>query len=388
MQKKLITLIALVVILTATAIAPASAQDDLVRWDGSDDLPVNPLACPVAEGEEMAMEESEDAEMMAEMPVYDGGTAMNAPDLAGQPLTIVDIPKLIGIGYFNATSLGIQQAAEELGNVTATTDGPTEANIDDQIAVIDNYITQGVNGILFAANDPVAIAPVLRRALEAGIHVVGYDANSEPDAREWFVNQAEFNGIAKAMIDALAAEKGADASFAIVTSTFTTPNQARWIAEMSAYAANCYPDMTWLETLEAQEDAVLSFNQATTLINKYGEDLDGIFGMTSVATPAGADAVTQAGECGNIAVIGLATPNPMKPFVDAGCVQSVVLWNPIDLGYAAVYVLRAVADGTLTPESTSVEAGRLGTLQVVNGSEILLGAPFIYTAENINDFDF
>ena len=388
MQKKLITLIALVVILTATAIAPASAQDDLVRWDGSDDLPVNPLACPVAEGEEMAMEESEDAEMMAEMPVYDGGTAMNAPDLAGQPLTIVDVPKLIGIGYFNATSLGIQQAAEELGNVTATTDGPTEANIDDQIAVIDNYITQGVNGILFAANDPVAIAPVLRRALEAGIHVVGYDANSEPDAREWFVNQAEFNGIAKAMIDALAAEKGADASFAIVTSTFTTPNQARWIAEMSAYAANCYPDMTWLETLEAQEDAVLSFNQATTLINKYGEDLDGIFGMTSVATPAGADAVTQAGECGNIAVIGLATPNPMKPFVDAGCVQSVVLWNPIDLGYAAVYVLRAVAEGTLTPESTSVEAGRLGTLQVVNGSEILLGAPFIYTAENINDFDF
>jgi ABC-type sugar transport system substrate-binding protein len=386
MQKKLITLVALVVILTATAFVPASAQDDLVRWDGSDDLPVSPLACPGEEG--MADMEMTEEAMMEEAPVYDGGMAVDAPDLAGQPLTVVDVPKLIGIGYFNATALGIQQAAEELGNVTATTDGPTEANIDDQIAVIDNYITQGVNGILFAANDPVAIAPVLRRALEQGIHVVGYDANSEPDAREWFVNQAEFNGIAKAMIDAMAAEKGPDASVAIVTSTFTTPNQARWIAEMSAYAAKCYPDMTWLETLEAQEDAVLSFNQATTLINKYGEDLDGIFGMTSVATPAGADAVTQAGACGQVAVIGLATPNPMKPFVDSGCVQSVVLWNPIDLGYAAVYVLRAVADGTLTPESTSVEAGRLGTLQVVNGSEILLGPPFIYTAENINDFDF
>ncbi|MEO2107499.1 MAG: hypothetical protein ABGZ36_17890, partial [Actinomycetota bacterium] len=90
--------------------------------------------------------------------------------------------------------------------------------------------------------------------------VVGYDANSQPDAREWFVNQAEFNGIAKAMIDSLAAEKGEDASFGIVTSTFTTPNQARWIAEMQAYQEACYPDMEWLETLEAQEDAVLSFN--------------------------------------------------------------------------------------------------------------------------------
>ena len=45
------------------------------------------------------------------------------------------------------------------------TDGPTEANIDKQITFIDNYITQGVNGILFAANDPVAIAPVLKKAL-------------------------------------------------------------------------------------------------------------------------------------------------------------------------------------------------------------------------------
>jgi ABC-type sugar transport system substrate-binding protein len=190
------------------------------------------------------------------------------------------------------------------------------------------------------------------------------------------------------MVDSLAAEVGEDASFAIVTSTFTTPNQARWIAEMAAYAASCHPGLKWLETVEAQEDNILSFNQANTLINKYGDDLKGILGMTSVATPASADAVTQAGKCGTIAVVGLATPNAMKPYVEADCVKSVVLWNPVDLGYAAMYVLRAAADGTLAPGATSVEAGKLGTLQVVNGSEILLGAPFIYTKDNIADFNF
>lgn len=384
MSKKILLVVMLLGLLGTMAFG-VGAQDE-ARWDGADDLPVNPLDCPMAEGE-MSMEETPEAEMM-EAPEYDGGQAVNAPDLAGQDIVLVDVPKLIGIGYFSATTQGMQEAAEELGNVTVTTDAPTEANIDDQITFIDNYITQGVNGILFAANDPVAIAPVLRRALEQGIHVVGYDANSEPDARSWFVNQAEFNGIGKAMIDSLAAEKGPDASFGIVTSTFTTPNQARWIAEMWAYAGKCYPEMTWLETVEAQEDAVLSFNQATTLINKYGDDLDGLFGMTSVATPSSADAVTQAGLCGEVAVIGLATPNDMKPFVNDGCVNSVVLWNPIDLGYAAVYVMRAVVDGTFQPGDTTVEAGRLGTLTVVNGSEVLLGAPFIYTAENINDFDF
>jgi ABC-type sugar transport system substrate-binding protein len=229
---------------------------------------------------------------------------------------------------------------------------------------------------------------VLKKALGKGIHVIGYDANSTPDAREWFVNQAQFNGIAKAMVDNMAKEIGEDGAFAIVTSTFTTPNQARWIAEMAAYQAKCHPKMKWLETVEAQEDNILSFNQATSLINKYGDDLKGIFGMTSVATPASAEAVSQAGKCGKIAVVGLATPNAMKPYVAKDCVKSVVLWNPVDLGYAAMYVMRAVADGDLKPGATSVKAGKLGDLRIVNGSEILLGPPFIFTKDNINNFDF
>ena len=376
MRKPIVLLTALVLAPVFAATASVQAQED--RWDGGDDLPTNPLPC----GDE------EPAPAEGEAPEYDGGQPTDPPDMAGQPITLVDIPKLIGIGYFNATAQGMQEAAEELGNVEVINDGPTVANIDEQITFIDNYITQGVDGILFAANDPVAIGPVLTSALEDGIHVVGYDANSVPEAREWFVNQAEFNGIAKAMIDSLVAEQGEAASFGIVTSTFTTPNQARWIAEMNDYAAACYPDLTWLETLEAQEDAPLSFSQSQTLLNKYGDDINGILGMTSVATPAAADAVTQAGACGNVSVVGLATPNPMKPFVEDGCVQSVVLWNPIDLGYASVYVMRAVVDGEFQPGDTSVAAGRLGDLQVVNGSEVLLGAPFVYTAENINDFDF
>src|SRR5918997_512586 len=278
-------------LLMSTAAGAAMAQD---KWQGADDLPTNPLACDGTAG------------TVAAKP-YDGGQPTNPPDLAGKEITVIDVPKLIGIGYFAATTKGQAEAAAELG---------------------------------------------------------------------------------KAMIDAMAQEIGEDGSFAIVTSTFTTPNQARWIAEMQAYQAACHPNMKWLETVEAQEDNNLSFNQASTLINKYGDELKGIFGMTSVATPASAEAVTQAGKCGSIAIVGLATPNAMKPYVEADCVKSVGLWNPVDLGYAAVHAMRAAVDGKLTPESKELEAGRLGKLQVVNGSEILLGPPFIYSKENINDFDF
>ena len=346
------------------------------KWDGADDLPTSPLACdacPAAAGGGQP---------------YEDGQPTNRARHAGKDITLVDVPKLIGIGYFNATSKGMQDAAKELGNIKVMTDGPTEAKIDEQIKFIDNYITRGVDGVLFAANDPVAIAPVLKKALSKGIHVVGYDANSTPDAREWFVNQTQFNGFAKAMMNSMAKDMGEDGSFAIVTSTFTTPNQSRWIAEMQAYAEKCHPKMKWLETVEAQEDNNLSFNQATTLINKYGDKLKGLFGMTSVATPASAEAVTKAGLCGKVAVVGGATPNAMKPYVHADCVKSFVLWNPIDLGYAAVYVMRAVADGKLKPGATTVEAGKLGKLNVINGSEILLGPAYVFNKGNIDKFDF
>lgn len=354
--------------LLATFTAPAHAE-----WTGGDGAATNPLSCDGSAAAAVATE-------------YNGGTPSGASDKGD--LRVVDVPKLVGIGYFNATTAGVAEAAKELGTVEATTDGPAQANIDDQITLIDNYITSGVDGILYASNDPVALAPVLRKALAAGINVVGYDSDVEPDARQWFVNPAEFNGVAKTLIDELAEQIGEDGSFAIVTSTFTTPNQARWISEMEAYQAKCYPQMEWLETVEAQEDNILSFNQAMTLINKYGEDMDGIVGMTSVATPAAAEAVTQADLCGTVAVTGLATPNAIRPYIKSGCMADAVLWNPVDMGYAAMHVLRAAASGALDADATEVEAGRLGKLQIINGSEVLLGSPTVFDADNVDNFDF
>lgn len=344
-------------------------------WQGADDLPTRPLACG-----------GKAEEPPAPRP-YDGGVPVNQPARAGEPITVVNVPRLTGVGYYTAAARGMREAAEELGNVTVKTDGPAQINIGQQITVIDDHVTSGIDGVLFAANDPVAVAPVLRKALSKGINVVGYDADAAPEARQWFVNRAEPAGIAKALVDVLADEIGGSGGFAIVTSRFEAPLQARWIAEMAAYAARCHPELTWLGTAEGNEDGALSARQVSLLIRRHGAALNGVVTLTNFATPAAAEAVTQAGKCGAVAVVGMATPNVMKPHIASGCVRSVVLWNPVDLGYAALYVLRAAADGTLEPGATSVSAGRLGRLRV-DGSEVLLGLPFVFTAGNINGFDF
>jgi rhamnose transport system substrate-binding protein len=40
---------------------------------------------------------------------YDGGQPANPKDLKGKKIVLADVPKLIGIGYFNATAKGIAE---------------------------------------------------------------------------------------------------------------------------------------------------------------------------------------------------------------------------------------------------------------------------------------
>ena len=59
----------------------------------------------------------------------------------------------------------------------------------------------------------------------------------------------------------------------------------------------------------------------------------------------------------------------------------------MDLGYLAVHAARAIKAGTLKPGDARIEAGRLGPIEI-RGDNILLGEPFKFTKENIDQFDF
>jgi rhamnose transport system substrate-binding protein len=73
--------------------------------------------------------------------------------------------------------------------------------------------------------------------------------------------------------------------------------------------------------------------------------------------------------------------------VKAGTVKSVILWNTPNLGYATIYAARALAQGKTLSEGGTLDAGRLGELDIV-GDNVLLGDVLVFTAENIDDYDF
>jgi len=164
-----------------------------------------------------------------------------------------------------------------------------------------------------------------------------------------------------------------------------------------------YPKMQLVDIGYGQGKPAESFSATQDLINKYRDRLDAIVAPTVVALPKVAEAVEQAGLAGKIVVTGMATPNQMKEFVKRGTVKTVVLWNPVDLGYLAVYAAQASVAGALKDDATQakVPAGRLGTRDALASLDditakgpltlknvIVLGDPSRFTKDNIDQFNF
>jgi rhamnose transport system substrate-binding protein len=316
-----------------------------------------------------------------------GGTGAPSSS-AGGTLRIAMMPKLVGIDYFNACRQGAEEAAKELGDVDLQYDGPTEARVDKQVEMIDTWVTQRVNAIVVAANDPVAIAPALKKARDAGITVITYDADADAktSGRQYFVNQCSADSIAAALTDEMARQAGPDAKTAIVTSSLTAPNQNDWMRRMLKYRREKYPKMQLLTTQPSEEDQQLAIRRTQTILKAY-PDVEGIWGLSSVAFPGAAEGVRQAGKSGKVAVVGLSTPQQMAQFVKNGTVKTVILWNPVDLGYLSIQVARAVARGELASGASTIKAGRLGEKPVV-GDQVMLGKPMSFTKANIDQYQF
>jgi rhamnose transport system permease protein len=247
-------------------------------------------------------------------------------------------------------------------------------------------VTRGVDVIAVACENREGIASALRNAKSKNIKVLTYDADSVPDARDFFVNQATPEGIGYTLMDTAARVMGNKGKFAIITASLTASNMNEWKKNIVARLKDKYPDIELLDYRPCDDKQDRAFAEAQTIMNKY-PDVKLIMAICSPAVPGAAEAVKQAGKNGQVHVIGLGLPNDNKKYVHEGITDAVILWNTMDLGYLTVWSADALAKGTLKPGDTSIQAGRIGKVEI-KGDNILLGQPFIFNKDNIDKFDF
>lgn len=334
-------------------------------------------------------------------------------DTQGKKIKIAVLPKMKGENYWDACQVGAEDAAKELKDagydVELLYDGPPQdqATNQKQVDLLEGWIAQGVDAVAVGCVDASAISPTLKKAQEKGIKIVTFDSDSEPDARDLFINQASYEGVAKALVENAAAElkeKGYGpenpVNIAIMGQTKTDTNVEAWNSNIQELIKT--DEYNWMKLQNPDSDIyypgadeVETQTQAGTLISRMGEGADKIqcaFGITSMTAPAlGSqyEASTNKPPVDKIVLTGVATPNALKSYIlnEQNPLKFGVLWNTMDLGYLAVQAAYQLATGDITADSTQMTTTRLGASSI-NGGEVLLGDPLVITKDNVEQFDY
>ncbi len=305
----------------------------------------------------------------------------------GGDVSITMLPKNLGNPYFDTSTKGAKAAAQEFGGKLDEV-GPETASPDAQVQYINTAAQQGVDGLIVSANDPKAICDALNEARDAGTKVVTFDSDTEADCRDLFINQATAEGIAKVQVDLIADQIGDSGEIAVLSASANATNQNAWIEMMKKELAANHPDIKLVDVVYGNDDDQTSFDKTAALLQSH-PNLKGIVSPTTVGIAAAARYLSDSDKKGKVALTGLGTPNQMREYVKDGTVEAFALWNPEDLGYLAAFAADALATGEIegNPGDT-FKAGKLGDYTVQDDNSVLLGEPFVYNADNIDDFDF
>jgi rhamnose transport system permease protein len=297
--------------------------------------------------------------------------------------TLAVMPKAKGDPYFVSCRVGAEEAAKELG-ADMIWDGPTDLDPAKQNEIVEAWITRGVDSIAVSVVNGPGISSVLRKARAKGIKVLTWDADAEPDARDFFINQATPEGLGATLADEANRILHGSGDFAIITGALTAANQNEWIKFIKARIAQ-YSGIHLITIRPSDDDRNRAFAEAQTLMKVY-PNMKLIMAISAPAVPGAAEAVKQSGRT-DVKVTGLSLPNMCRPYIKAGIADSVVLWNTADLGYLVVNASKQAADGALRRGVSSIDAGRLGKI-TVEGDQVLLGKPLIFTKANIDRYSF
>jgi rhamnose transport system substrate-binding protein len=296
------------------------------------------------------------------------------------------VVKSLGNGFFDAAAKGAEEAAAELGGIEIIYTGPTSATAEGQIEIINALIAQQVDAIAISANDPDALVPALKKAMDRGIAVISWDSGVAAEGRQMHLNPSDTALIGETIFKLAADYLPDGGEVAILSASSTAANQNSWIDAGKEALPTMFPDIDLVATVYGDDDSVKSTDEAKGLIASY-PNLKAIIAPTTVGVVAAAQVVTDMGLIGKINVTGLALPSEFKQFIDSGASQAVALWNPIDLGYSAVYIANALATGAATAEpGSTISIGHVGEITLDDETSAAMAAPFTFDASNIEEF--
>jgi ribose transport system substrate-binding protein len=242
------------------------------------------------------------------------------------------VPKSVGLDFWEKVHRGAECAASKLNGVQVTWNGVSdETNVAGQVDLLDNYIGQGMSGLVYAATDSTALVDVTERAKGAGIKVINIDSGTDPQPKGVPLLATDNTKGAFLAADALARAVGPKGGKVAIVAFHagSQTNDQRVNGFMKRLKK--HPKLKLVSTQYSEND----YNQALTVTENIltaHPDLKGVFAANEASDVGAVEAIRMAHKIGKVKLVGWDTSPDELEGVTAGDVYALVSQDPFRMG--------------------------------------------------------
>ncbi|MBO6553287.1 MAG: autoinducer 2 ABC transporter substrate-binding protein [Roseitalea sp.] len=313
------------------------------------------------------------------------GSALTATTATADETSIATVVKIAGIQWFNRMEEGVNQFAEDNG-VNAFQVGPAQADPQQQAALIEDMIAQGVDALAVVPMSPEALEPVLGRAMEQGITVITHEAAAQQNTNydiEAFRNE-DFGAN---LMEQLATCMGGEGEYAVFVGSLTSQTHNQWVDGAIAHQEANYPNMTLVgDKNETFDDAQNAYQKAQEVLRAF-PNVKGMQGSASTDVAGIGLAIEERGMEDDTCVFGTSLPSIAGQYLETGAVDGIGFWDPSVAGYAMNKLAMMVMNGEEVTDG--MDLGLEGYESVALEGKVIYGQAWVnVNKDNMADYPF
>jgi ribose transport system substrate-binding protein len=262
------------------------------------------------------------------------------------------IVKATDSSFWQSMFAGAQKAGEDLG-VEVGRFGPTsETDVNEQVQLVENSISRGVDAIVLAANSQTALDRAIDRARHGGIKVITVDGTVTTQS-EAFIGTDNLRAGEQAgqRLCRLLGEKSTTSGRVLlenaVAGVQALGDRAKGFRR--GLAANCPGVTVWAERFD-NNDINTAANQTNDALGAV-PDLVGVFAANNTSGNGVARAVKDTGRAQDLPVVAFDSDPQENAALADGTIDALVVQNPYFFGYQGVAAAIAVSGGAKVPRS-------------------------------------
>ena len=314
-----------------------------------------------------------------------------AAEPAKSDVVIATVVKSIAFNWFLRMETGVLQFGKDKG-VKSFMEGPSQVDSAAQVGMIEDLIAQGVQGI---CNVPYGVPenePAQKKAIDAGIFVVGHEAATAKEGTLNYDVEAFDNcSYGEEMVKEMATRMGEEGQYIQFVGSLTNASHVEWMDCGKAYAEKNYPKLEFVARYESKEDQEVAYNTMKDVLKTYPE-VKGVMGAAAGDVVGAGRAIEEAGLSDKTAVVGTSIPSYAGELLSTGAVDLAMAWDPATAGYACNQVILMMINKQEIKDGMDLGVPGYEKIKLVtgvNGVPVIYGAAWIkMDVTNMGDYPF